>query len=374
MDLIKIEPTPSPNNMKLVVSERLPMGTSYSLSPEKREDAPNDLLKSLLAVNGVKSIYRVADFISLERDPKREWEAILPDIRTLFGIDGGELGESNAQKVDEHYGEVRVWIQMLFDIPMQVKLEVNGEEVRVGLPERFLSAVMKAQAAAENVILERKWVENTPRYGEAGTIEQDIVEELSAAYSQERLDDLVNRALHPSEKIESPFHKVTLDMLADPDWKNRYAALDRMDPTLEDLPVLEKALHDEKVGIRRLAVVYLGLIGEAEALPYLYEALKDKTVTVRRTAGDALSDIGDPQATPAMIEALKDPSKIVRWRAAMFLYEVGDETALEALKASKNDPEFEVALQVQMAIERIEGGEEAKGSVWKQMTESRIKK
>ncbi|CJD75408.1 Uncharacterised protein [Streptococcus pneumoniae] len=33
--------------------------------------------------------------------------------------------------------------------------------------------------------------------------------------------------------------------------------------------------------------------------------------------------------------------------------------------------EFEVAMQARLALERIEGGEEAKGSVWKQMTESR---
>ncbi|MDR6122670.1 hypothetical protein QFZ87_002267 [Bacillus sp. SLBN-46] len=30
-----------------------------------------------------------------------------------------------------------------------------------------------------------------------------------------------------------------------------------------------------------------------------------------------------------------------------------------------------MSLQVKMAIERIEGGEEARGSVWKQMTEAR---
>ena len=32
------------------------------------------------------------------------------------------------------------------------------------------------------------------------------------------------------------------------------------DPQLTDLPILEKALHDEKASIRRLAVVYLGMI------------------------------------------------------------------------------------------------------------------
>jgi HEAT repeat protein len=102
--------------------------------------------------------------------------------------------------------------------------------------------------------------------------------------------------------------------------------------------------------------------------------LKDKSVTVRRTAGDCLSDLGHPEAMEAMMEALKDSSKLVRWRAAMFLYEVGDDKALPALKTAQQDPEFEVSLQVKLAIARIEHGEEAKGSVWKQMTEARKNK
>ena len=166
--------------------------------------------------------------------------------------------------------------------------------------------------------------------------------------------------------------KVTLESLANPDWQIRYQLLEQMDdPELEDLPVLEKALGDEKPSIRRLATVYLGMIKDQAVLPLLYKALKDKTVTVRRTAGDCLSDLGFADASEEMTKALKDPSKLVRWRAAMFLYEVGDETSLPALKAAENDPEFEVSMQIRMAIERIEGGEAAKGSVWKQMTEAR---
>lgn len=162
-------------------------------------------------------------------------------------------------------------------------------------------------------------------------------------------------------------------MLDDEDWKQRYAHLEQMDPKEEDIPVLAKALDDPKTSIRRQAIVYLGMIESSDVLPLLYKGLEDKTVTVRRTAGDCLSDIGDPEAIPAMIKSLSDSSKIVRWRAAMFLYEVGDESAVEALKAAEDDPEFEVSLQVKMALERIEHGEEAKGSVWKQMTESRKK-
>ena len=68
---------------------------------------------------------------------------------------------------------------------------------------------------------------------------------------------------------------------------------------------------------------------------------------------------------------LADKNKLVRWRAAMFLYELEMKLSCRYLKQAEQDPEFEVALQVKMAIDRIENGEEAKGSVWKQMTESR---
>lgn len=68
-----------------------------------------------------------------------------------------------------------------------------------------------------------------------------------------------------------------------------------------------------------------------------------------------------------MTEALKDSSKIVRWRAARFLYEVGTEEARPALEEAADDPEFEVSLQARMALERIQSGEEAAGTVWQQM-------
>src|SRR5690606_15602692 len=119
------------------------------------------------------------------------------------------------------------------------------------------------------------------------------------------------------------------------------------------------------------AVVYLGDIGGKQVLPYLFEALKDRSVQVRRTAGDTLNDIGDTDALGPMAELLKDPNKLVRWRAARFMYEFGDESVLEALEEAENDEEFEVSLQVKMAIERIKSGEEAAGSVWQQMTRSR---
>ena len=139
----------------------------------------------------------------------------------------------------------------------------------------------------------------------------------------------------------------------------------------DDLQLLNMALSDEQMAIRRLATVYLGMIDNEQVVPYLEKAINDKNPSVRRTAGDCMSDLGFSLFEPAMIHALKDKNKLVRWRAAMFLFESGTDNALPALKAANEDTEFEVKLQINMAIARIEEGEEAKGSVWKQMTESR---
>ncbi|KQL20167.1 conserved virulence factor C family protein [Cytobacillus solani] len=375
MKINAIEPTPSPNTMKVILNEELPMGKSNNYKKDHREGAPK-VIQDILEIEGVKGVYHVADFLAVERNAKYDWKDLLPQVRSAFGEDA-ETDTENQSAMNEHFGEIKAFVQKYKDIPMQVKLTDGTEERRFGLPEAFMNALAAAQLEGDNVVLVRKWVEVGVRYGDFEQIGHDVVEELIAAYPESRLQMLVDQAINPDnvhEKHSRQLLKLTLGDLDHPDWRERYQKLEQMnDPELEDLPVLEKALQDEKASIRRLATVYLGMIEDQNVLPLLYKALKDKTVTVRRTAGDCLSDLGFKKAMPAMIEALKDTSKLVRWRAAMFLYEVGDEEAIPALKAAENDPEFEVSMQIKLAIERIEQGEEAKGSVWKQMTESRKK-
>jgi hypothetical protein len=368
-----IEPTPSPNTMKINLDQELPIGKSHNYKKETSIDAPT-IIQAILQIEGIKGVYHVADFLAVERNAKYDWKELLPQVRQAFGETTAVT--ANINKLDEHFGEIKVEIQMFKDIPIQVKLTDNSTEQRFGMPDYFLKAREQAQLPEDNYILLRKWQNQGVRYGDFDQIGQEVVEELIAAYPKERLEALVTKAQDAEtpivQKAKRTRKKVTTKDLDNPNWQLRYQLLEQMDdPELKDLPILEKALQDEKPSIRRLATVYLGMIKDKGVLPLLYKALKDKTVTVRRTAGDCLSDLGFPEAAEEITKALKDSSKLVRWRAAMFLYEAGDEESLPALKEAENDPEFEVSMQIKMAIERIEGGEEAKGSVWKQMTEAR---
>ncbi|EIT85616.1 rhodopsin-like GPCR superfamily protein [Fictibacillus macauensis ZFHKF-1] len=377
MKITGIEPTPSPNSMKINVDETLPGNERFHYTKDAHEGAPS-FIQELFAIEGVKSIYHVADFLALDRHPKADWESVLAGVREVFGETEATAGtsEEKAQTEDE-FMEIEVLLQMFRGLPMQVKMKTENDERRAGLPERFMAAALHAQKASDNLVMERQWVEQGTRYGTFEQIGREVVEEIDAAYDQVRIDSLVKQAFAQQEGKELQEETVSSgevqEKMKDEDWQTRYAALERMNPSIDDIMVLKQALKDPKPSIRRLAVVYLGMIEDDAVLPLLYIALKDKNVAVRRTAGDCLSDLGNPKAIGAMCEAILDKNKLVRWRAARFLFEVGDETAIPALQQAEDDPEFEVRLQAKIALERITSGEEAAGSVWQQITKSREK-
>lgn len=374
MKLLSIEPTPSPNTMKLNVDTRLDPGVQLNYGKDSGAATP-PLIVKLLEIPGVKAVFHTTDFLALDRKGNADWATILDGVREAFGIAGS--GSLTAVESDAMgFGEAHVRVQLFRGIPMQIRVKSGGQEFRAAMPERFSQAV--SDAAGATFIRERMLEELGVRYGEPQEILDEVQRELDAAYPDARLRNLVEQAKAAGPEAAPPAPPAPLTgaevmkALGSQDWRERYAALERLKPTADDLPVVARALKDSQMSVRRLAVVYLGDLRLPEGFPYLFEALKDSSGAVRRTAGDTLSDIGDKVAIPAMIEALEDSNKLVRWRSARFLYEAGDETALEALrKTATSESEFEVKLQAEMAVARIENGEEAAGSVWQQMTRMR---
>ncbi|SEU25493.1 virulence factor [Paenibacillus sp. NFR01] len=375
MKITFIEPTPSPNTMKLHLDESLEPGIRRTYTPESRRSAPA-WAQEMLDIPGVTGIYHAADFAALDRKGSADWAAILREVQRRFGADGLSAEVHLADEdAGAHFGESQVFVQMFRGIPMQIRVKTGAHEERIALAARFAQAVTDVASAV--LIKERKLTDFGVRYGEPAEIAREVEQELEAAYPQERLNSLVQQAIahgNAGEFVEQRRKRPQAELLRDlrdEDWRVRYAALEDLTPEPELLPELQNALCDPKLQIRRLAVVYLGDLRTPEAMELLYEAMADSAPAVRRTAGDTLSDIGDPAATPVMTRALKDASKLVRWRAARFLYEVGTADAESALKEAADDPEFEVGLQARMALERIASGEEAAGTVWQQMSERR---
>jgi hypothetical protein len=283
------------------------------------------------------------------------------------------------ETADNKWREVTVAVQYFRDLPMLVKVSSGSETTRLPLPERFGKAIERAMGASENMLMERKWKDEGARYGDLREVGEVVVREISAVYDEKKLKELVERAYHPDlpEKVEPNGEEMgeLIRAFESPKWEERFAALKELGRNAtaridaQALSLIIRATKDPKMSIRRLAVVLLGLIKTPEVLAPLCEAMKDQAVGVRRSAGDALTDLGDTRAIGPMVETLKDPNKLVRWRASRFLYELGDEGVLPALREAQDDGEFEVAMQIRQAIERIESGKVGQGSVWRQMTQ-----
>ncbi len=373
MNIISIEPTPSPNTMKINLDTSLPANERFTYYPHEPNNAPEQI-RQLLTIPGVHSVFHAANFLAISRISKSDWPAILGQTRNILG-DAEMIAELHASPVasTSNYGEVTVKLQVFRSIPLHVRVSNGHEEVRLAMPEQFTTAGLQIGMSSPHFMQERKLIELGTRYGELHEIAHEIIAEQVAIWSDTQLQLVLT--MHSGErtymKDKHSIHEQSMSRLDDlqhADWQIRYAALQQIKPSIESLPLLLQAQQDKHMSIRRLATVYLGDIKLPEVLPYLIRGLQDMSPAVRRTAGDTLSDFGDPAALPAMCLALHDDNQLVRWRAARFLYEYGDESCVTALQEASLDPEFEVRMQVQIALERIQAGLSAEGSVWQQMT------
>ena len=366
MEIVKVEPTPSPNTMKIVLSQKRKNQKSNTYT-EVKEGQPV-FINKILEITDVKSVFHVLDFIAVDKMPKADWENLLPIVTET--LNGETSGAFVKHETDHHFGEVKVELLKFKNIPYQIKLTTEQQESRRQLPDTFIQAMNSAQKPEENVVFLRKWETFGIRYGNIEEIMEDVELEVLALYPIEILNEYVKVAQTTETRIPQKEYKhVTLEMYQrTTDWKARLRMLKSFPtPTQKDYSLLKVALQEEKIPLRREAVVLLSMIEDKATLPYLYEGLHDKSPAVRRTAGDGISDLGFKEALPEMEKALSDSQKIVRWRAAMFLFDEGGVEQLPTLKAHQNDEAYEVKLQIEMAIARIENGEEALGSVWKQI-------
>lgn len=83
MKIMKIEPTPNPNSMRIVLSSELPTGESTNYS-KKDADKVEEPFASLLSIKGIKGIYHVMNFMAVEKDSDTEWTEILPDVEAII--------------------------------------------------------------------------------------------------------------------------------------------------------------------------------------------------------------------------------------------------------------------------------------------------
>jgi NFU1 iron-sulfur cluster scaffold homolog, mitochondrial len=80
---IEISATPNPNAMKFTVDRVLVPSGSQSFST-RFEAVDNPLAEDLFAVPGVQSLFFMADFITVTKDPGAAWEGIVRAVESAI--------------------------------------------------------------------------------------------------------------------------------------------------------------------------------------------------------------------------------------------------------------------------------------------------
>ena len=210
MRLLSIEPTPNPNSMKLNLDESLPKGIATTYRPEGKSHYPPGI-QQLLSIPGVQSLYHAGDFLAVQRVPSAPWETLLAQVREVLGGEAAPLAPPGERPQGEHWGEVRIAVQHFRRIPMLVKVSNDENEARVALPERFGETVARAATASPNMLLERRWLPQTPRYGELQQVGEEVAAEFDAAYDPPRLESLVRQAFESGGDVPEVREKTDRD-------------------------------------------------------------------------------------------------------------------------------------------------------------------
>ncbi|HUG41875.1 MAG TPA: NifU N-terminal domain-containing protein [Longimicrobiales bacterium] len=77
---VDFQQTPNPNAGKFVVSQQVaPVGTSRSYY-DRKEAREDPVARALMALEGVRSVFMVDDFVTVTKIPAARWEALVPKV------------------------------------------------------------------------------------------------------------------------------------------------------------------------------------------------------------------------------------------------------------------------------------------------------
>lgn len=77
---VRVEPTPNPNATKFTVG--VPVGGPGTHL--KGSDPSEEFVAQLLNLDGVASVFRTADFVTISKTPDASWETIVPEASAIL--------------------------------------------------------------------------------------------------------------------------------------------------------------------------------------------------------------------------------------------------------------------------------------------------
>ena len=142
---IQTQETPNPNSLKFIPGKKVSNIGSIELM--KKEDTNNNLLRNILSVNGVESIFLGDDFLSVNKNEKINWEDIKHIVISLineFYSDGKDVILDKVLVSDEKkdFKEIEKKIIKILETKIKPAVARDGGDIKF---VEFKNGIVKVQ-------------------------------------------------------------------------------------------------------------------------------------------------------------------------------------------------------------------------------------
>ena len=141
---VQIENTPNPNSIKFLPGKIVSNHGSFEIS--KKDETNNELVRNLLSVNGVESIFLGKDFISVNKNENSSWEEVKHIIISLindFYLSGKEFViDKNLIEVSDNLEEIEQKIVKILEQKIRPAVAKDGGDIKF---KEFKNGIVNVQ-------------------------------------------------------------------------------------------------------------------------------------------------------------------------------------------------------------------------------------
>ena len=142
---VQTEITPNPNSLKFIPGKVVSNNGSFEIT--KKDQVNNELVRNLLSINGVTGIFLGADFLSVNKKDKTEWEDIKHIVISLindFYSNGKEfVFDKEIDKEEKsNFEDIEKKIISILDSKIRPAVAKDGGDIKF---KEFKDGIVKVQ-------------------------------------------------------------------------------------------------------------------------------------------------------------------------------------------------------------------------------------
>ena len=130
---VQTEVTPNPNALKFIPGKAVSNDGSFEFT--KKEESNNELVRSLLSINGVIGIFLGSDFLSVNKEEDKNWEDIKHIVISLINehyLEGKEfvIDKSYSENNNSDLAEIEQKIIKILDTKIRPAVAKDGGDIK----------------------------------------------------------------------------------------------------------------------------------------------------------------------------------------------------------------------------------------------------